>query len=90
MIVTATANARHLCTYRDGVDTGTVTLTFEVDDASGDAPELCAVAAQIFNLESRKISHEDFTRLILEATRASRVVSRWTTAGLDVECDLWG
>lgn len=87
MRVTVTGPVRHLCPYRDEVDRGHAELTFDV--VEGDAPELHALSELLAGHAAEDtISHEDFSRHLLHATGAARVVTRWTTAGLDVTCDL--
>lgn len=82
---TVTAKVVKLCPFRDEVDHGTVTLTFDSDDL----PELHAVAADLGDYRGVKLTHEEFTRRVLDnyAGRACVAVeSTWQTAGLDVRC----
>lgn len=85
MKVTVTGVVRHLCPYVDEVDHGEVELTFHVAD--GDGPELHSLAHRLRDYEDERISHEAFTRTLLDVTDAERVVTRWTTAGLAVTCE---
>lgn len=86
MKVTVSGPVTHLCPYKDEADAGSVDLTFDV--AEGDAPELHELAASLQWAHNLEISHEQFTRDTLSLSGASRIVTRWTTAGLDVTCEL--
>jgi NADPH-dependent 7-cyano-7-deazaguanine reductase QueF len=69
----------HLCPYRDERDIGTVELTF-----NGPAPELHALADRLRSSANEKITHEALTERLAYETEAA-VVTRWVTAGLEVE-----
>lgn len=90
MKVTVKADVRKMCPYVAEPDIGSVEITYDV--AEGDAPELHGLAEQLSrqlgSWADQAVSHEEFTRWVAEATGAERVVSHWTTAGLDVTCDL--
>lgn len=69
----------HLCPYREERDVGTVELTF-----SGPAPELHGLADRLAVFAEVKITHEELTEMLAVETGAS-VVTKWITAGLEVE-----
>lgn len=79
MRTVVTASVVKLCPFYDEVDMGTVTFTWR-----GYAPELHALAARLRAYRDVRISHEDFTRALVETTGA-KVVTTWSTAGLSVE-----
>lgn len=82
--LTVSAAVMKSCPYHEEADEGTATLTFDVGEVDG--PELHDLAAKLTDWEKDRISHEDFTRALLAKFGAVEVVTRWQTAGLDVEC----
>lgn len=88
MMVTATIVARHRCPYRQETDHGSLTLYWSIPDDKGDAPELHGIAEKVRELDACVVSHEDYTRAVLEVTGASQARTYWTTAGMTVTCDL--
>lgn len=69
----------HLCPYKDEIDVGLVELTF-----TGPSPELHGLADRLRSFAFKRITHEALTERIAVETGAS-VVTRWTTAGMEVE-----
>lgn len=85
--VTVTAQVTKRCPYRDERDDGTVVLTFDVADHQ-DAPELHALSDHLGSWRDQAISHEAFTRDVVQQTGATSARSRWTTAGMEVSVDV--
>lgn len=89
--LSVTAEARHLCPFKDEVDQGTVTL--EWTTAHGETVELHALAALIDRFAGVEISHEQWTAELVGAVSRGvrvaglRVVSSWVTGGLTVEVE---
>ena len=87
MIVTIEAPVRKICPYRLEVDHGSATLTFDI--AKGDGPELHTLAARLHDTKDRVVSHEEYTRNIMDAWGFRGLVSvetHWHTAGLEITC----
>jgi hypothetical protein len=82
--LTVTAQVTKRCPYKNERDDGTATLTFWV--GNGDGPELHDLAHTLGSFRDEAISHEDFTRRLLGRPGCREVVTRWTTAGMTVEC----
>jgi len=79
------APVRKRCPFRDEIDWGEVTITYETNAT---AIELHSLAAYLATFTDRPMSHEDFVvevRLWLDRPSVE-VSSRWTTAGMEVEC----
>ena len=85
MKITVTAPVTKVCPYRDEVDVGTVTITFDIMD--GDGPELHGFAAYLAAFTDRALSHEMFTRIVAVDHDAA-TSSTWTTAGMAVTVDV--
>ena len=81
--VTVTAGVTKRCPYRDEYDHGSVTLVFDVADDE-DGPELHDLSDKIDAYQDERLSHEHFTRQVVEVFGAVRATSTWTTAGLAV------
>jgi NADPH-dependent 7-cyano-7-deazaguanine reductase QueF len=79
---TVTAAVTKLCPVRDETDEGTVTIVYTTRDG---ALELHALAAFLASFADQRMSHEDFTAWVADAT-GGNVTSRWVTAGMEVTC----
>jgi NADPH-dependent 7-cyano-7-deazaguanine reductase QueF len=86
--VTVSADAQHLCPFKDEVDYGTVRVSWST--SSGQTLELHALADLIRRNRRVEISHEQWTADLADAIRGASsvndllVVSEWTTAGTTV------
>lgn len=80
MRTVVTSPITHLCPHVDEVDHGTIVLTFD-----GEAPELHGIRKYLDLYATQKVSHEQLTKETA-AFYGCEVVTRWTTAGLAVEC----
>lgn len=80
MKVVVTAEVTHRCPYVDEIDYGTIAMTFD-----GEAPELHKLRAFLDRFRDQKITHEDLTAHVARKYGCD-VTSRWTTAGMAVEC----
>lgn len=81
MSVIVTADVRHLCPHRDEVDYGTVTLVW-----ADSAPELHEVRRLLDRYRDEHITHEALTKELSGEWPSAVVRTRWTTAGMEVEC----
>lgn len=82
--MTVTAEVTKRCPYREEVDRGVAVLVFDLPDDT-DGPELHALRSALDGFLDVEMSHEDYTRQLLENTGARQVTTRWTTAGMTVE-----
>lgn len=80
--VTVTGPLDHLCPYRDEVDHGTVIITWYTGTSTY---ELHSISEYLNSFSDRKLSHEEITQEIQRELWASKVTTRWSTAGLAVE-----
>lgn len=89
MIVTISGPVTKRCPYREEVDEGTVTLTFDVGD--DEAPELHGLAARLRRHEDARVSHEAYSLALIDDLGPSGCVhvrTTWQTAGLEVTVDV--
>jgi hypothetical protein len=69
------------CPFVDELDAGRLIITF-----AEDAPELHNVASQVRKLCADPVTHEDFTRSVLDMLGDGVLVAtRWHTGPFDVE-----
>ncbi len=69
------------CPFKDETDAGELIITFQED-----APELHNLSEQIDKLCAEPVTHEDFTRGVLDMLGGeAAVVTRWHTGPWDVE-----
>lgn len=87
--VTAHAQVKHLCPFKEEIDTGTVTIVWT---CNGFTIELHSLADYLTAFTTQPISHEDLTALIAADLQTvgrgitiNSVTTRFTTAGLTVE-----
>lgn len=87
--VTARAQIKHLCPFKDEVDTGTATITWT---CAGWTIELHSLAEYLASFANQAISHECLAASITADLQAlgdliavQSVTARFTTAGIDVE-----
>lgn len=87
--MTVTAPLIHLCPYKDEVDHGTVTITWNTQD---NTLELHDLASLLHSFSDQKISHEEITRKLkvwlscLPGIDLISVETTWDTAGMEVRC----
>lgn len=71
-----------LCPCVDEIDAGELMITLP-----GDAPELHDLAWKVHGLCAAPVTHEDFTRSVLDLLGGKGlVVTRWHTGPWEVEC----
>jgi NADPH-dependent 7-cyano-7-deazaguanine reductase QueF len=87
--VALNAPIRHLCPFKDEVDSGTITITWT---CAGFTIELHSLASYLAQFSDSAISHEDLVEFIAldmdalgNGIAATSVTARFTTAGLGVE-----
>lgn len=86
-----TAPLTHVCPYRDEVDEGTVTITWETE---GRTFELHALREWLGRWKDSKISHEHLTSALKydlnvpDGLTVVLVSTKWNTAALDVVCSI--
>lgn len=91
VVMRVTAPLIHLCPYRDEVDEGTVSITWETE---GRTFELHSLREWLVQFKNQKVSHEELTKHIkdeLDFCHGLTVVSvatHWGTAGMDVGCSI--
>jgi NADPH-dependent 7-cyano-7-deazaguanine reductase QueF len=88
MRVTVRAPTTHLCPFVDERDLGTIEASWDHDHEL--AYDLHTFATYLGMWANEKITHEDLTERTVEHLRDAgcegvEVVTRWRTAGLDVE-----
>ena len=80
-MITVTMPVLKQCPFKDELDAGELAVTFPED-----APELHNLAAQVLKLCAEPVTHEDFTRGVLDMLGGEGlVVTRWHTGPWDVE-----
>ena len=84
--VEVTADVVKLCPFRDEVDRGTLVVAWY---AESHTLELHAFRAWLDCFATRRISHEDFTRLVASELTSLfsdtvEVVATWQTAGMAI------
>lgn len=90
-VLRVTAPLVHLCPFRDEVDKGAVTITWETE---GQTFELHSLASYLQSFRPVRISHEALTLHIKDSLNASAgltvvsVATLWGTAGLGVGCSI--
>jgi NADPH-dependent 7-cyano-7-deazaguanine reductase QueF len=87
--VTATAYIRHRCPYRDEIDEGTISITWQTRGATF---ELHSLRAYLDGFADTLISHEALTGAVRhelaqqEPITIVAVESCWDTADMEVRC----
>lgn len=86
MRVTVHAPITHLCPHVEERDLGTIEASW-----SGDTVELHNFAVTLRAFADVRVTHEELTGRVAAwlrevAGRDAEVVTRWQTAGFDVEC----
>lgn len=80
-MITVTMPVLKRCPFADEIDAGQLAVTF-----AEDAPELHNLAAQVQKLCAEPITHEDFTRSVLDMLGGEAlVVTTWNTGPWSVE-----
>jgi hypothetical protein len=80
-MITITMPVLKPCPFVGELDAGELAITFP-----GDAPELHNLAAQVQKLCAEPVTHEDFTRGVLDMLGGEGlVVTRWHTGPWSVE-----
>lgn len=85
-----TAPLVHLCPFKDEVDEGSVTITWECE---GKTFELHSLREYLDTFKDKHISHEHLMTLLkrdldVEGLTVVVISSRWGTAGMDVGCSI--
>ena len=89
LIMTITSPLTHRCPFRDEVDEGTITVTWQTMNGT---IELHSLRAYFDSFAGSVISHESMTDMIrrelnrIPSVKALDVVTHWNTAGMDVAC----
>lgn len=82
MTTTITRQVVKRCPYKDEYDVGELVIRFD-----GPAPEIHDLVARIGKLTAYPITHEEFTSQVAALVLGAHVVTRWQTAGCDVQCE---
>lgn len=81
-MITVTMPVIKRCPFADEIDAGELSVTFPQD-----APELHNLAARIQELCAAPVTHEDFTRGVLDLIGGEGTVeTRWHTGPWSVTC----
>jgi NADPH-dependent 7-cyano-7-deazaguanine reductase QueF len=89
--VSVTAPLTHLCPFRDEIDEGTVTISWDV---AGGTLELHSLRRYLDRFRASKLSHEEATARIFHdlssevGVRLLSVSSTWSTAGMEVAVEV--
>jgi NADPH-dependent 7-cyano-7-deazaguanine reductase QueF len=84
--ITITSPAAHLCPFKEELDLGHIVIEYDLAP-DAEPVELHELRAAIDAFASRAVTHEQMTYQLTESLPfGATVVSRWHTAGMDVEC----